>query len=299
MLCTAGISLALYTQEYFTFDEVKFSRVKLKFGGWKFKFRGWQHLIPFFQALLLSPVGGFIFNWWSRNHHHGHCTVQAFQSPSYQHNHIRLHFQVTVQAKDQNLDHCPIRQFRPGPQVNTPPEAPFLRPASAFSLDHLMIFCFPLPHPLHRTWEKKFPVSYLTSNFGLRVKLYNWVWEWPSLFPLFPCFFVYFLLWFSKLAIDQHAPLLAYVGYPGLYICISLELSMNFMDQPDIAKSCINVHCTCVTWGRLSKLGKTCKTESSLPGYLVIWREKIKKYIGETIKHWREICPAGGNFAYM
>ena len=43
----------------------------------------------------------------------------------------------------------------------------------------------------------------------------------------------------------------------------------------------------------LEKIGKT---GSSLPGNLVIWREKIKKYIRETIPHWREMCPAGGKF---
>ena len=41
----------------------------------------------------------------------------------------------------------------------------------------------------------------------------------------------------------------------------------------------------------MEKIGKT---ESPLPGNFVIWREKIQKYIGETIPHWREICPAGG-----
>ena len=38
------------------------------------------------------------------------------------------------------------------------------------------------------------------------------------------------------------------------------------------------------------------KMGSSLPGNFVIWREKIKKYMRETIPHWREICPAGGKF---
>ena len=41
---------------------------------------------------------------------------------------------------------------------------------------------------------------------------------------------------------------------------------------------------------------KTGKTGSSLQGNFVIWREKIKKYIRETLPHWREIYPAGGKF---
>ena len=40
----------------------------------------------------------------------------------------------------------------------------------------------------------------------------------------------------------------------------------------------------------------TQQTGSSLPGNLVIWREKIKKYIQETIPHCRELCPVGGKF---
>ena len=39
---------------------------------------------------------------------------------------------------------------------------------------------------------------------------------------------------------------------------------------------------------------KTGKTGSSLPGNFVTWREKIKKYIRETIPHWREIWTSPG-----
>ena len=41
---------------------------------------------------------------------------------------------------------------------------------------------------------------------------------------------------------------------------------------------------------------KTGKMGSSLPGNVVIWRVKIKKYVRGTIPHWREICPAGRKF---
>ena len=41
---------------------------------------------------------------------------------------------------------------------------------------------------------------------------------------------------------------------------------------------------------------KTGKTGSSLQGNFVNWREEIKKYIRETLPHWREIYPAGGKF---
>ena len=38
------------------------------------------------------------------------------------------------------------------------------------------------------------------------------------------------------------------------------------------------------------------KMGSSLQGNFVIWREKMKKYIRETLPHWREIYLAGGKF---
>ena len=41
---------------------------------------------------------------------------------------------------------------------------------------------------------------------------------------------------------------------------------------------------------------KTGKTGSSLQANLVIWEGGIKKYIRETLSHWREIYPAGGKF---
>ena len=46
---------------------------------------------------------------------------------------------------------------------------------------------------------------------------------------------------------------------------------------------------------------KTGKTGSSLLGNFVIWREKIKKYIRETIPHWREILPSlqGNKFFFQ
>ena len=46
--------------------------------------------------------------------------------------------------------------------------------------------------------------------------------------------------------------------------------------------------------GRFGK--KTGKTGSSLQRNFVIWREKVKKFIRETLPHWREIYPAGGKF---
>ena len=49
-----------------------------------------------------------------------------------------------------------------------------------------------------------------------------------SLFS-FPCYFLPFLALFIKaIYLGQHASLLAYTGYPGLYICMSLERSMDF-----------------------------------------------------------------------
>ena len=49
--------------------------------------------------------------------------------------------------------------------------------------------------------------------------------------------------------------------------------------------------------GTLKFLGcRPGKKTSSLPGNVVIWREKIKKYSRNRIVHRREICPSVGKF---